>query len=105
PVEGLLVEPAREERGDLGIVDGAGGQERAQIDDGVALDLLHVAESADGGGAQRMTRDVVPGDSVEIQRARAAHPGVEVERGGRRHGLHGLTRYYGPRRGNGGPGE
>jgi hypothetical protein len=49
-MERFFVEPAREERRDLRIVDGARGEERARVDDRVALDVLHVAERAGGFG-------------------------------------------------------
>ena len=81
PVERLLVEPAGEERRDVRLVDGPGRQELPQVDDGVRLDVLHVAEGPDRLGADGMPRDVGPGEGGQLDRTRARHVGLEVHRG------------------------
>jgi hypothetical protein len=78
-VEGLLVEPAGEEGGDLRIVDGARREERAQVDDGVALDVLHVAERPHGLGREGMPWHLRPVDPREVERAGPSDVAVEIE--------------------------
>jgi len=77
PVERLLVEPARQERCHLGIVDDARREQLAHVHHGVALDVLHVEQRADGLGRQRRARDLVPCQAIEIQRTRALRPGID----------------------------
>jgi hypothetical protein len=89
-VKRLLVEPAGEEGRHVRVIDGAGGEERAQIHDRVALDVLHVPERADGSGGKGMRRNGGPVDGREVQRARSGHVHVEVEPGGHD------TFYYAP---------
>jgi hypothetical protein len=78
-MRGLLVEPGRQEPRQLRIVDGARRQELAKIDDGVALDGLHVAQRADRFGGQRLARDGRPLHGLAIEHTRTAHYGGEIE--------------------------
>jgi len=71
-VEGLLVKPAGEEGRHLGVIHGARREEGAQVNDGVRLDVLHVAERAQDVGGEAMAGDVVPVDAGEVEGARAA---------------------------------
>ena len=79
PVEGFLVDPARQERRHVGLVDGAGRQQRPEIDDRVALDVLHEAHRPDGFRRQGIPRDRRPIDRRQIERAGAQQVRIQVE--------------------------
>lgn len=51
-VKELFVRPAREEGRDFGIVDRAGVQQSAQVNDGVRFDIHHVRQAADFVGVK-----------------------------------------------------
>src|SRR5437870_8965444 len=78
-MERLVVEPAGEEGGDLGVVERPRRQQRAQVDEGMCLDVLHVAERAYRLRRQRVARHVVPRDAGEIEGARPGNVGDEIE--------------------------
>ena len=48
----LLEDPAGEEGGDLGVLVGGGEEEIPQVADGVVLDVVHVAQGAEGAREQ-----------------------------------------------------
>ena len=50
----LLVAPARQEGGDLGIAVGPGGEQVAQVAGGVPLHVVHVAQAPQGVGVERV---------------------------------------------------
>ena len=75
----LLVDPAGEEGGDLRVLRRAGGQQVAQVDDRVGLDVHHVVHGHHVAVRERMVRDVVPVEVAEIELLRRAQVAVQVE--------------------------
>ncbi len=74
----LLVAPARQEGGDLGVSVGAGGQKVAQVAGGVPLHVVHVAEAAQGVAVERLAAEGAEVDVVGLEAPRAPDQGVDV---------------------------
>src|ERR671930_1499192 len=62
----LLVDPARQEGGHLGVERRAGGEEIPQEDHGVGLDVHHVGQDASLVARDRVLFDPVPLDRREV---------------------------------------
>src|SRR6476646_4703688 len=75
----LLIDPAREECGDLGVGGDARGEEVTQVDDRVRLDVHHVVEAHHVAVAQRVIRDRGPVDSAQVDLLGITQVSVEIE--------------------------
>ena len=75
----LLVDPARQEGRDIGLVGRRGREQIAQVDRGVGLDVHHVCEAACLRLGERMAAHAVPGDAREIDALGRSQVPVEVE--------------------------
>src|SRR5262249_54347705 len=75
----LLENPHRQEGGDLGVGVRRRDQQVAQVADGVALDVGHVTQGAQGIGRQRAPGELVVVDVVVAHPPGAVLIGVNVE--------------------------
>ena len=73
----LLEDPAREERGDLGVLVGRGEQQVTQVAHGVVLHVVHVAQAPQGGGGQGLVLEVVEVDALEVEAPRSFLVGID----------------------------
>jgi hypothetical protein len=73
----LLEDPAGEEGGDLRILVGRGQEEIAQVAHRVVLDVVHVAQRAQGLGREGFVSEVVEVDTGQIQPARPCFVGID----------------------------
>src|SRR5437588_4738367 len=75
----LLVHPAGQERGDVRVLRRPRGQQVAQVDDRVCLDVHHVVEAHHVPVGQGVVGDVLPVDPGEVDLLRVAQVAVDVE--------------------------
>jgi len=75
----LLVDPARQERGDVRLVGRRRREQVPEIDRGVGLDIHHVREAARLGLGDRVAPHALPGHAGEVDALGRTQVPVEVE--------------------------